>query len=543
MPRLILHSIPLLLAVVVGLFTIDGGFVRDDTVAIETNAIVTEARGVVPTIGKALASDFWGTPLTKEILVYRPLTPIIWNFLWQAWGGSPFPFRLFTLILHVVATGLVIVLGRHLLKENWAPLIGGAFFAVHPLHTEALGGIVSQADMLAAIFGLSAVLLLVRAAGSGHSFSCRPLVVALLFGIACLAKESAIIFAPILIVLPFLQGGRSNGWRWAHAGPVFVLAVGIVVFQLQLERVPRGGEVFAVVTDAETFSEIILAGLYVIGRGVQLCFFPLNLSPSFHDYAEVDLALTTLLPYSIPGLLFLGGGGWLLYVSIRQGRPAWFVLLGLLFGPILLQTNVVTFPTAFAERVLYTSTVASCLVVAYVVSTMVSRRYLQFLVVILAVSGLLVQSYRYQRPWRDGFQLFRFAVQTAPLSLQANTGYCLYLFRRGEVFEGAWYYLVYKYIQIMHLQKGRRHDFADPMLLLRQDRFSEEDASKEARIKKRLLAAPKVLSAHDPCFLLYHFLAGMSQSFPAQARTIAPLFSEDESYRQCFAVERQTKAP
>lgn len=534
MPRLFVHSIPLLLAVVVGLFTIDGGFVRDDTVAIEANVIVTEARGVLPTVREALVRDFWGTPLEKEILVYRPLTPIIWNFLWKVQGGSPFPFRLFSLLLHVVATGLVILLGHHLLKDKRAALMGAALFAVHPVHTEAIGGIVSQADMLSAILGLSAVLLLVQTVDGRNSSAWRPLLVGLLFLAACLAKESAIIFAPVLVVLPFLQGGRNSAWRWGHAAPVLLLAIAVIAFQLQLERVPRGGEVYAVVTDAETLSEVVLAGLYIIGRGVQLCFLPLNLSPSFHDYAEVDLALATLLPYAIPGLFFLGFGCWLLYRSISLRRPGWFVLLGLLFGPILMQTNELTFPTAFAERMLYTSSVASCLVLAYIISTRLRRRYLWLMVVVLAVFGLLAQSYRYQRPWRDGFEMFRFAVQAAPLSLQANTGYCLYLFRKGAVFEGAWHYMVYKYLQIMHLQNGRRGDFAEAMLMLRQDGFSDKGSSKDERLKKRLLAAPRVLSAYDPCFLLYHFLTGMSQSFPEHARTVAPLFSEDEAYRQCF---------
>lgn len=62
------------------------------------------------------------------------------------------------MLLHCLATGLVVKLARQLLPPLWGPAVAGALFASHPVHTEAVAGVVGRADLAACNFYLLAFL-------------------------------------------------------------------------------------------------------------------------------------------------------------------------------------------------------------------------------------------------------------------------------------------------------------------------------------------------------------------------------------------------
>ncbi|PSN35539.1 hypothetical protein C0J52_25675 [Blattella germanica] len=67
----------------------------------------------------------------------------------KAWG-----YHLVNILLHCLATSLVVRLAR-LLFPSYVPVaITGLLFAAHPIHTEAVAGVVGRADVAACIFYL-----------------------------------------------------------------------------------------------------------------------------------------------------------------------------------------------------------------------------------------------------------------------------------------------------------------------------------------------------------------------------------------------------
>lgn len=108
-------------------------------------------------------NDFWGTPLSSSNShgSYRPLCTISFRLNHWISGFHPFGYHLTNVILHAVATILVLQTARVLLPGK-APTVAASLFAVHPIHVEAVAGIVGRADVLATVLFLISFLFYVE---------------------------------------------------------------------------------------------------------------------------------------------------------------------------------------------------------------------------------------------------------------------------------------------------------------------------------------------------------------------------------------------
>ncbi|XP_063240130.1 protein O-mannosyl-transferase TMTC2-like [Bacillus rossius redtenbacheri] len=135
--------------------TLDAGFVYDDSRAIVTN---DDVRTDSPWSSLWL-HDFWGTPLAHggSHGSYRPLAVL--SFRLNAWlsGAAAAPgFHLANALLHAAASGALAAWARRLLGA--AALPAGLVHALHPVHTEAVAGLVGRADVGAALWCVAALL-------------------------------------------------------------------------------------------------------------------------------------------------------------------------------------------------------------------------------------------------------------------------------------------------------------------------------------------------------------------------------------------------
>jgi len=107
-------------------------------------------------------NDFWGTPLTHSgsHKSYRPLCVLSFRFNHWLHELKPGGYHLVNVLLHCTATALFTILARSLLplRAEWATASAGALFASHPVHTEAVAGLVGRADVGAAIFFILAFI-------------------------------------------------------------------------------------------------------------------------------------------------------------------------------------------------------------------------------------------------------------------------------------------------------------------------------------------------------------------------------------------------
>ncbi|XP_017107201.2 protein O-mannosyl-transferase Tmtc2 [Drosophila bipectinata] len=197
------------LAFVLYLNTLNAGFVYDDRRAILGNADVS---GGAPW-QRSFADDFWGTPLTDSGShgSWRPLCVLSFRLNYLIGGGfAPWGFHLVNNLLHCVATGLVVQVARTLLASVWAVLATGALFAAHPIHTEAVAGLVGRADVAACVCYLLTYLSYlrhIRWRESGDPRQWLALACTLLLAVAgLLCKETAITALLVCVLFDVMRG-------------------------------------------------------------------------------------------------------------------------------------------------------------------------------------------------------------------------------------------------------------------------------------------------------------------------------------------------
>src|SRR5581483_4297857 len=92
--------------------------------------------------------------------LFRPV-PLLTYALERALVGRPSApvARAVNALLHALCSLAALALFASIAKDRRAGLIGALIFAAHPLHAEAVAGVVGRAEVLALLLGFAALLL------------------------------------------------------------------------------------------------------------------------------------------------------------------------------------------------------------------------------------------------------------------------------------------------------------------------------------------------------------------------------------------------
>ncbi|GIX93722.1 protein O-mannosyl-transferase TMTC2 [Caerostris extrusa] len=116
-------------------------------------------------ISSLFQNDFWGTPLTHSgsHKSYRPLCVLTFRLNYWLGGFDPMGYHLINVILHTVVSAMFTKLAALVFLNNRVPtLVAGLVFAAHPIHTEAVAGIVGRADVGACLLFICCLLLYIK---------------------------------------------------------------------------------------------------------------------------------------------------------------------------------------------------------------------------------------------------------------------------------------------------------------------------------------------------------------------------------------------
>lgn len=131
---------------------------------------------------------------------YRPLQLLSYRVDRAIGGGEPWAFHLSVVLLHALATLLVLRTARWLLAAQRTPIDApwwaAALFAVHPIHSESVAWMAARPDVMVTCAGLGALLLYTD---PRKPPLLRATLAATLIFVGLLCKENA---AALLLLVP-----------------------------------------------------------------------------------------------------------------------------------------------------------------------------------------------------------------------------------------------------------------------------------------------------------------------------------------------------
>ncbi|XP_067130924.1 protein O-mannosyl-transferase Tmtc3-like [Centruroides vittatus] len=438
--------------------------VFDDIAAIRDNR---DIRPHTP-ITNVFFNDFWGTPLHKEQShkSYRPLCILTFRLNYTVHGLQPFGYHLVNVTLHTVVCLLyyrVCLLFLPLLTSFVAAML----FAVHPIHTEAVTGVVGRAELLSALFYLCAFLLYTsRKHCTATEDWRRCLGTTFLAACGMLCKEQALIVMALCCVYEIanarpsevvqtaryllLGKGFVSPWiREAVLRITFLLTATIVILYLRVRitgphfpvfnRFDNPASVASTPTRQLTYNYLLSINAWLLLFPCDLCcdwsMGTVPLVTTFTDFRN----LSTLALYLTFFILLRTA-----YNAVEPHRRTILMSLSMLVLPFLPASNLL-FPVGFvvAERVLYLPSMGFCMLVAFGWSLLWAKcchRKLLAVGLSILLAAHAHKTIRRNEDWKTEVTLFSSAlrVNTRNAKLYNNMGQALErLHRKDEALR--WY--------------------------------------------------------------------------------------------------------
>ncbi|EDW80903.1 uncharacterized protein Dwil_GK11776 [Drosophila willistoni] len=405
-------------------------FVFDDTVAIVRNKDVNS----LPTNLTAIfTNDFWGASLLSEDShkSFRPLTTLMFHYEYALMGLNAGHMKFLNLLLHCLNTLLLWRLVRSLYiqeinTDRWA-IISAALFATHPIHTEAVSGVVGRAELMFGLIHLLCLLLVV-ANVERQSWTSIALILALT-GIGMLFKESAITIPISCVLLDYFQNGyymlpfRDQERILRTRLSYLVCVAGTASLLLarlwwQNFEAPQFKEVDNPIAHNEHILTRVLSQQYLLVMNLWLMLCPQWLC---YDWALGCVKLVT----SIWDLRLQGVIGFysILLVALMHFRrlPGLMLGLGLTIIPFLPASGIIRVGFVIAERTLYVPSIGFCLMSIYGFlywydqgfnKTHWSTMMQGMLLMLIAV--MMMRTRQRTIDWLNEEQLFKSALQVCP---------------------------------------------------------------------------------------------------------------------------------
>jgi len=423
-------------------------YIQDDHLAVESNPIV--ARG---DLSEIFSTSYWEGASGEDGTLYRPVA--IWSYALErrlSGSANSLVSHLVNVVLHGVVSCLLFLLAQRIGLQRPAAILAGLLFAVHPIHVEAVAGIVGRAELLAALFSLLALLLLIRSGaweerdGTTVAVSTgRARFAAWLAGLALFlalgAKEIAAATLPLMLALEWFlrpRDRRSPRAWWVSRSVALVPAVSAVLVYFAF-RIRALEMLFSAAPAHPADNPIVLleggarlaTALSLLPRYAGLLLYPLDLCADYsggvipirssllHPSALLGLAIVLATLALLFRAAFLRVGG-----SLSRQRAALVWSLALFAVPYLVISNLfLTIGTIFAERLIYFPSLGFCLLVGGLLprSAKGSRRGRWIAGLVASVCLLFsVQTFVRCGDWRDDGTLFRAASIAQPASPRSH---------------------------------------------------------------------------------------------------------------------------
>ncbi|XP_061921597.1 protein O-mannosyl-transferase TMTC1 isoform X2 [Entelurus aequoreus] len=435
--------------------SLHGELVHDDVWAIVNNPDVLPSSCVK----NIFSNDFWGKKMSDNSShkSYRPLCILTFKLNILLGGMTPLYFHIVNVCLHCAVTCLLMhTCEQCAFKESHLAFITSVLFAVHPVHTEAVSGIVGRADVLACLLFLMTFLYYKRSVDVTASEDSVPstvsagsLLTSLLLGTcAMLVKETGItvfgvcIFydAIVLCDKPFF--GHLSGSTFKqlfHKWTPFIKRACVVSsYDNPASVAPH------LLTRILTYSYLLYFNTWLLLAPIVLCYdWQVGSIPLVESLCDIRNVASVLLAVVMFALC-------LNCIRSLQRQKSKEVLVGILFlvFPFIPATNLF-FRVGFvvAERVLYMPSMGYCILVVHGLSrlsSLVGRSGTAFVSASMLLLLLLFswKTFQQNQVWLSREALFSSGIRTLPHNAKVHYNYANFLKDNSQYQEAIYHYTI-----------------------------------------------------------------------------------------------------
>lgn len=446
---------------------------------------------------------------------YRPITVLTFRLNYLVHELDPLGYHLVNILLHAAVTLMYHSLCSSLLSRPGAA-VAALLFAVHPVHTEAVSGVVGRAELLASLFFLSA-LLKYKDLSWRRTVEWKGLMwISLLVTLSMMCKEQGItvialcalheVFVEqklshtdLVVFSQIFAGGKVGLPPWVKLSAQRLSILVLAGICLMIGRLKIMGSQLPVFTKFDnpaavaetptrqlTHNYLLTVNSWLLLAPADLCCdWTMNTVPLVTSVSD-PRNLATILLYALLAHLAYKG------FSCNPTHEASVILtgLGLLVLPFIPASNLF-FPVGFvvAERVLYLPSMGFCLLVAFGCDKIFRKggvcRYLVLAGLALTLATHSCKTIMRNEEWKDEYALFKsgLRVNAGNAKLFNNVGHALE--SKGRYEEALNYFHAAVNVQPddigAHINVGRTYNH--------MARFNEAE---EAYLKaKSLLPKPK----------------------------------------------------
>lgn len=501
-----------------------GGFVWDDSGLIAGNEEYLENFSAVPSV--------FFKP-TFEVPYYRPLLWVSFFLDYSLWGQRPIGFHITNVAFHIINICLVYWFVVNLGLSSVVAFFTAGLFAAHPVQTEAISWISGRNDplmVLFVLFSFNFLLLARKIKKVQFKIMCYSSAAAA-FVSAVLAKESAVIALPLLILIDVFY--QTSAWKAPQRKETlaeyvsFVLVIGCL-FLLRSHAISNLPWQFSF--NFENLFKALSTPLTIYTYYCKVLLFPFNLTvgPSLDSIQRGSIILTVLILSSIALVCVLK-------TNIRKE-----VLFGILWILVFLLpvSGLVWMSVPILEHRLYGASIGFCLMLA----TVGCNGYAVLKTHAKGVSGhgilialLILYSYLTidrNRIWKDEETIWSDTLKKAPHSVMARNNLANALIQKKQIDQG-----------IAHLYAGLKLNPHAEKLYgnLGLAFFHKKDYAQAIKaFEKALNINPQSAETYNYLALAYKFngnndaaLTNFNKSLTLNPRLLSAFLNRGDLYREC----------
>jgi tetratricopeptide (TPR) repeat protein len=346
---------------------------------------------------------------------YHPLTTLSWAVEYRLFGINPRVNHITNLAFHLLNTILVFCLIILLTRKVAVSAIVALFFAIHPLHVEAVSFISQRKDVLYTFFYLASLISYVHYVKDGKKTGLIGLSL-VFFLLSLLSKSMAVTLPVILLLLDYYLGRPFSRRNILEKTPFFLLSLVFGIVAILSQRA------FGAITDLPSFS--LFERLFLVTHSflfyIVKLFAPVNLS-AMYCYPTRSAGGTLPLQYYLAPVVIL----FLALVVLKSHRLRKDLVFGIGFFLVTISPVLQAIPVGaaiVAERYSYVPYVGLFFIISQfsfriLAETRQNVKALQLIVVIILVAYAMscsIATWRRNKVWKNSFTLWSDVIKKNP---------------------------------------------------------------------------------------------------------------------------------